>query len=139
MAWIAKRGKVYEARWVVNGKLSQASYELVSGVYYFNLSDLFHCSVDMTDVTFDASDLTLSEGFNPETNGISFNLGDAKLTAETTDRDISLLMGGYGSRTMRLDDQGNPVFTALVPTPEPTTGTLSLLALAALAARRRKK
>ena len=119
-------------------KLSQASYELVSGVYYFNLSDLFHCSVDMTDVTFDASDLTLPEGFNPETNAISFNLGDAKLTAETAERDIYLLMGGYGSRTMSIDNQGRPVFTALVPIPEPTTGTLSLLALAALAARRRK-
>ena len=120
-------------------KLSQASYELVSGVYYFNLSDLFHCSVDMTDVTFDASDLTLPEGFNPETNGISFNLGDAKLTAETAERDIYLLMGGYGSRTMSIDGQGRPVFTALVPIPEPTTGTLGLLALATLAARRRRK
>ena len=119
-------------------KLSQASYELVSGVYYFNLSDLFHCSVDMVDVVFDASDLSLPEGFNPETNGISFNLGDAKLTSETAERDIYLLMGGYGSRTMSIDEQGRPVFTALVPTPEPTTGTLSLLALAALAARRRK-
>ena len=119
-------------------KLSQTSFELVSGVYYFNLSDLFHCSVDMADVTFDASDLTLPEDFNPETNGISFNLGDAKLTAETAERDIYLLLGGYGSRTLSIDNQGRPVFTALVPTPEPTTGTLSLLALAALAARRRK-
>ena len=120
-------------------KLSQTSYELVSGVYYFNLSDLFHCSVDMTDVTFDASDLTLPEGFNPETNAISFNLGDAKLTAETAERDIYLLLGGYGSRTMSIDEQGRPVFTALVPTPEPTTGTLSLMALAGLCARRRRK
>ena len=119
-------------------KLSQASYDIVDGVYYFNLSDLFHCSVDMTDVTFDATDLTRPEGFNPETNGISFNLGDAKLTAETADRDIYLLLGGYGSRTLSLDGQGNPVFTKLVETPEPTTGTLGLLALAALAARRRK-
>ena len=122
----------------VSIKLSQTTYELVSGVYYFNLSDLFHCSVDMTDVTFDASDLTLPEGFNPETNAISFNLGDAKLTAETAERDIYLLMGGYGSRTMSIDEQGRPIFTKLVETPEPTTGTLSLLALAALAARRRK-
>ena len=119
-------------------KLSQVSYNIVDGVYYFNLSDLFHCSVDMADVTFDASDLTLPEGFNPETDSISFNLGDAKLTAETAERDIYLLMGGYGSRTLSIDNQGRPVFTALVPTPEPTTGTLSLLALAALAARRRK-
>ena len=120
-------------------KLSQTSYDIVDGVYYFNLSDLFHCSVDITDVTFDASDLTLPEGFNPETNGISFNLGDAKLTSETAERDIYLLMGGYGSQTMSIDEQGRPVFTKLAETPEPTTGTLSLLALAALAARRRRK
>ncbi|MDO4222279.1 MAG: hypothetical protein Q4C88_09195 [Akkermansia sp.] len=120
-------------------KLSQASFDIVDGVYYFNLSDLFHCSVDMADVTFDASDLTLPEGFNPETNGISFNLGDAKLTAGSATQDITLLMGGYGSRTLSLDGQGNPVFTKLVETPEPATSTLSLLALAALAARRRKR
>ncbi|MDO4953956.1 MAG: hypothetical protein Q4E43_02295 [Akkermansia sp.] len=36
------------------------------------------------------------------------------------------------------DDYAPRLFFKLVPTPEPTTGTLSLLALAALAARRRK-
>ncbi len=120
-------------------KLSQTTYELVEGIYYFNLSDLFHCSVDMVDVVFDASDLSLPEGFNPETNGISFNLGDAKLTAETADGDISLLMGGYGSQTMSIDEQGRPVFSKLVETPEPATGTLSLMALAGLCARRRRR
>ena len=119
-------------------KLSQTSYNIVDGVYYFNLSDLFHCSVDMTDVTFDASALELPKGFDPEKNAISFNLGDARLTDATAQENITLLMGGYGSRTMSLDGQGNPVFTKLVDTPEPTTGTLGLLALAALAARRRK-
>ena len=42
--------------------------------------------------------------------------------------DPATLSGGYAPR----------LFFKLVPTPEPTTGTLSLLALAALAARRRK-
>ncbi|MCQ2371549.1 MAG: hypothetical protein MJ058_05790 [Akkermansia sp.] len=119
-------------------KLSEDSYELVDDVYYFKLSNLFHCSVDMADVVFDASDLTLPEGFNPATDSIAFKLGDAKLTPESAGRDIYLLMDGQGSRTMSIDPQGNPVFTKLVPIPEPTTGTLSLLALAALAARRRK-
>ena len=36
------------------------------------------------------------------------------------------------------DDRASRLFFKLVPTPEPTTGTLGLLALAALAARRRK-
>lgn len=120
-------------------KLSEDSYELVDGVYYFKLSNLFHCSVDMADVVFDASDLTLPEGFNPATDAIAFTLGDAKLTPESGGRDIYLLMDGQGSQTMSIDPQGNPVFTKLVPIPEPTTGALSLLALGLLAGRRRKR
>ncbi len=120
-------------------KISADVAELVEDVYHFDLSDLFHCSVDMADVVFDASDLTLPEGFNPATDSIAFNLGDAKVTPESTGRNISLLMRGYSSQTMSIDTQGNPVFTALVPIPEPTTGALSLLALAALARRRSRK
>ncbi len=120
-------------------KHSQTTYKLVEGVYDFKLSDLFHCSVDMADVTFEASELSLPKGFNPESNGIAFDLGDAELTSESAGRDITLLMGGYASQTMSIDVQGNPVFTALVPTPEPTTGTLGLLALCTLSARRRRK
>ena len=119
-------------------KLSENSYELLDGVYYFKLSNLFHCSVDMADVVFDASDLTLPEGFNPETNAIAFNLGDARVTPESAGRNIYLLMDGHGSGTMSIDSQGNPVFTRLVPIPEPATGGLSLLALGLLAGRRRK-
>ena len=74
----------------------------------------------------------------PATDAIAFTLGDAKLTPESAGRDIYLLMDGQGSQTMSIDPQGNPVFTKLVPTPEPTTGALGLLALAALASRRRK-
>ena len=120
-------------------KLSQTSYDIVDGVYLFNLKDLFHCDVDMAEVTFDASALELPKGFDPEKNAISFNLGDARLTDATAQENITLLMGRYGSQTMSIDAQGRPVFKNLVETPEPATGTLSLLALAALAARRRKK
>lgn len=120
-------------------KISEDVAELVEDVYYFDLSDLFHCSVDMADVVFDASDLTLPEGFTPATDSIAFNLGDAKVTPESAGRNIYLLMRGYSSQTMSIDTQGNPVFTALVPIPEPTTGALSLLALAALARRRSHK
>lgn len=120
-------------------KLSEDSYELVDDVYYFKLSNLFHCSVDMADVVFDASDLTLPEGFNPETDAIAFKLGDARVTLESAGRNIYLLMDGHGSGTMSIDPQGNPVFTRLVPIPEPTPGGLSLLALGLLAGRRRKR
>ena len=118
-------------------KLSQASYDIVDGVYYFNLSDLFHCSVDMTDVTFDASDLTLPQGFDPANKSVVFDFGDDVTIKQATGLDMRL--GNYWSPSMNLDEQGQVIFTKLVETPEPTTGTLGLLALAALAARRRKK
>lgn len=120
-------------------KLSDDIGQLVEGVYYFNLSDLFHCSVEMKNVTFDAADLTLPQDFNPATNAIAFDLGDAELSDAAAAGGITLRMGGYGSQTVSIDKAGNPVFLELVPTPEPSTGTLSLLALCALAARRRRR
>ena len=120
-------------------KLSDDIGQLVEGVYYFNLSDLFHCSVAMENVTFDAADLTLPQDFNPATNAIAFDLGDAELSDAAAAGGITLWMGGYGSQTVSIDKAGNPVFSNLVPTPEPSTGTLSLLALCALAARRRRR
>ena len=82
--------------------------------------------------------LELPTGFDPGVNGIGMDFGTDVTIDPQTARNLTLLMGGDWSQTMSIDEQGRPVFTALVPTPEPTTGTLSLLALAALAARRRK-
>ena len=110
----------------------------VDGVYYFKLQDLFHCDVEFNNVVFDASGLELPEGFDPGVNGIGMDFGPDVTIDPQPARSLTLLMGGDWSQTMNLVD-GKPVFTALVPTPEPTTGTLSLLALAALAARRRRK
>ncbi|MCQ2372027.1 MAG: hypothetical protein MJ058_08275, partial [Akkermansia sp.] len=104
----------------------------VDGVYYFKLQDLFHCDVEFNNVVFDATDLTLPQGHD---SIIGIDFGNKVNIAKTDD--MYLHMGGDWSQTMSLVD-GKPVFTKLVPTPEPTTGTLSLLALAALAARRRK-
>ena len=118
--------------------LSQAKYELVGSDYYFQLQDLINCKLEMDDVVFDASALELPTGFDPGVNGIGMDFGDDVTIDPQTARNLTLLMGGDWSQTMSIDEQGRPVFTALVPTPEPTTGTLSLLALAALAARRRK-
>ena len=123
----------------VTVKLSEEHFDRENpqdGVYYFDLTDLFHCSVDMEEVVFNASGLTLPEGFDLGTGGIGFNFGEAVNMAQATN--LTMLLGGYGSQTMGMDEQGNPVFRKLVSTPEPATGTLSLLALAALAARRRK-
>ena len=108
----------------------------VDGVYYFKLQDLFHCDVEFNNVVFDATDLTLPQGFDPSKDAIGLDFGNEVNIAKTDG--MYLHMGGDWSQTMSLVD-GKPVFTALVPTPEPATGTLSLLALAALAARRRRK
>ncbi len=118
--------------------LSQAKYELVGSDYYFQLQDLINCKLEMDDVVFDASGLELPTGFDPGVNGIGIDFGTDVTIDPQTARNLTLLMGGDWSQTMNLAD-GKPVFTALVPTPEPATGTLSLLALAGLAARRRRK
>ena len=108
----------------------------VDGVYYFKLQDLFHCDVEFNNVVFDATDLTLPQGFDPSKDAIGLDFGNEVNIAKTDS--MYLHMGGDWSQTMSLVD-GKPVFTALVPTPEPTTGTLGLLALAALCMRKRRK
>ena len=115
-------------------KLSQAHYELVDGSYYFNLKTLINCDLDMDTVTFDASGLSLGTAMEK----VVFDFGEDVTIDPQTAKNLTLLMGNYLSTSANLDTPGQVLFTALVPTPEPTTGTLSLLALAALAARRRK-
>ena len=119
--------------------LSQAKYELVGSDYYFQLQGLINCDLEMDDVVFDASGLELPTGFNPAANGIGIDFGTDVTIDPQTAKNLTLLMGNYLSTSANLDTPGQVLFTALVPTPEPTTGTLSLLALAALAARRRRK
>ena len=119
--------------------LSQAKYELVGSDYYFQLQNLINCTLGMDDVVFDASDLSLPEGFDPANKSVVFDFGDDVTIDPQTAKNLTLLMGNYLNTSANLDTPGQVLFTALVPTPEPTTGTLSLLALAALAARRRRK
>ena len=107
----------------------------VDGVYYFKLQDLFHCDVEFNNVVFDATDLTLPQGFDPSKVAIGLDFGNEVNIAKTDS--MYLHMDGDWSQTMSLVD-GKPVFTALVPTPEPTTGVLSLLSLSLLAGRRRR-
>lgn len=125
-------------------ELSRMSYAQLGDTYYFDLSTLFDGSEDVTaaymaDVTFDASGLELPEGFDPAVNSIGFEFNNKVAIDKQTAKNLTLLAGDYMSQTMSIDSKGRPVFTALVPTPEPTTGTLSLLALAGLCARRRRK
>ncbi len=119
-------------------ELSKADYKLVGSDYYFQLQNLINCTLVLDDVVFDASELKLPTGFDPLVNGIGMDFGPDVTIDPQTAKNLTLLMGDYMSQTVSFID-GKPVFTALVPTPEPTTGTLSLLALAGLAARRRRK
>ena len=117
-------------------KLSQAHYDETEGVFLCDLGTLINCDLVMENVLLDASDLILPEGFDPATTSVVFDFGDDVTITQATGLDMRL--GNYWSPSLNLDEQGKVIFTKLVDTPEPTTGTLSLLALAALAARRRK-
>ena len=118
-------------------KISDDVCTLVNGIYTIDLKSLINCDLVMQNVLLDASDLTLPEGFDPATTSVVFDFGDDVTIQQATGLDMRL--GNYWSSTANLDTQGQVLFTSLVPTPEPTTGTLSLLALAALTARRRRK
>lgn len=123
--------------------LSTATYELIDNVCWYDLSGVFHCGVDMENVTFDVSDLVLQEGLDSDTVGVGFKFEDAAAGVPGVTPWGSNLQVNIGERMLSAAEiQGNTVlFKGSVSgnVPEPATGTLSLLALAALAARRRKK
>ncbi len=123
--------------------LSSATYELVENVCWYDLSGLFHCEVDMDKVTFDASDLVLPEGLDSAIVGVGFKFEDSATGAPGVTPVGSNLQVNLGELTLSAAEiQGNTVlFTGLVSgnVPEPATGTLSLLALAGIAVRRRRK
>ena len=118
-------------------KMSDDICERIESTFYFNLQPLINCDLVMENVLLDASALTLPEGFDPANKSVVFDFGDDVTIKQATGLDMRL--GNYWSTSLNLDEQGQVIFTKLVDTPEPTTGTLGLLALAALAARRRRK
>ena len=109
----------------------------VNGIYTIDLKTLINCDLVMENVLLDASDLTLPDGFDPAKDAVAFDFGTDVTIQQATGLDMRL--GDYWSSSLNLATKGQVIFTKLVPTPEPTTGTLSLLALAALAARRSRK
>ena len=118
-------------------KISDDVCQPVNGIYTIDLKSLINCNLEMQNVLLDASDLILPEGFDPATTSVVFDFGDDVTIRQATGLDMRL--GNYWSPSLNLGQQGKVIFTKLVDTPEPTTGTLGLLALAALAARRRRK
>ena len=118
-------------------KISDDVCTLVNGIYTIDLKSLINCDLKMENVLLDASDLTLPQDFDLAKDAVAFDFGDDVTIRQATGLDMRL--GNYWSPSLNLDQQGKVIFTKLVETPEPATGTLSLLALAALAARRRRK
>ncbi len=119
-------------------KISDGFGSLVDDTYYFNLKSLINCELVMENVLLDASELTLPDGFDPaQLNAVVFDFGDDVTIKQATGLDMRL--GNYWSPSLNLDTKGQVIFTKLVPIPEPATGTISLLALCALATRRRRK
>jgi len=102
--------------------------ESADGVLELDYSDLFHCTASgELEITMDKDvDSLLSAGYN----SITLNLGD-----DVNYDNLNLTLKGA---TYTGNSQGVAQF-ALLAVPEPTSATLSLLALAALAARRRRK
>ena len=113
-------------------QLTQAEYTLVGSDYYFNLRSLINCELKMVDVTFDATGLTLGSAMEK----VVFDFGE-EVNIDSATRMRLLLDEEWASRASVAG--GILVFSKSAPIPEPTTGTLSLLALVALAARRRRK
>ena len=118
-------------------KIADDVCSLLNGIYTIDLQPLINCDLVRENVQLDASDLTLPQGFAPATDTAAFDFGDDVTIKQATG--LSMQLGDYLSTTANLGTPGQVLFSALVPTPEPTTGTLSLLALAGLASRRRRK
>ena len=101
----------------VNGLRYMQAYDLFSGVDSLTLGDDFLSELGLADKWVNAGEVFANEQFqNPEREYYLFYSGASQ--------------GGAG---------GNVGTVYLMQIPEPATGTLSLLALAGLAARRRKR
>lgn len=117
--------------------LSEAAYsrtKVGAATYYrFDLQQMINCAVTLNDVTFDA---TAVEGFSFGDNvivGMDFG-SDVSFNGSPA---VSLLSAGSEPTELTLRN-GVLLFGNTSLMPEPTTTTLSLLALAALCARRRR-
>lgn len=110
---------------------------LLNGIFTIDLKTLINCDLVMENVLLNASDLTLPDGFDPAKDAVAFDFGTDVTIQQATGLDMRLR--DYWSSSLNLATKGQVIFTKLVPVPEPATGTLGMLTLAALAARRRRK
>ena len=100
-----------------------------SGIFTADLSELFHCSAQgVLELDIDTSLLT-QLGYT----GLAVQFGEDVVTEELAIRHNGITYPYAGDTNL----SGKPYFNLIIP--EPTTTTLSLLALAGLAIRRRRK
>lgn len=117
--------------------LSGASYstESVSGgtLYRFDLRHMINCALTMEDVTFDA---TAVSGFSiGDGVAVAMDFGqDVTFSGETVST-LKMAEGVHAEITAR----DGMVFFGDAAIPEPSTATLSLLALAAMLQRRKRR
>lgn len=115
-----------------------AGLELTSNT--FDISNMFDefGGMMIDNVYLDASSLNLYEEWN-ETSSVTVNFGDSLKSLDDGTK-LTVLLGNNMMTTQRVyAEGGNVTFRGSAIIPEPATGTLSLLALAGLAARRRRK
>lgn len=116
--------------------LSEADYSIISAgtgtLYRFNLQNMINCELTLDNVSFDATGVA---GFRFGDNvGAAMDFGsDVTFTGPA---DVTLLSAGT-EPTLVTMMPGMVIFGDVVP--EPSTATLTLSALAALCARRRRK
>ena len=105
--------------------------------YVFDLRGMLSGSITMSNVAFDAAGTGIDF---KDTDRVCMMFGDVTTFPETQDTQaISMVRKGVTPKTYaQVIAGGNVYFGGYFEVPEPTTGTLGLLALAALAARRRK-
>ena len=121
---VGEEGRIVLSDAVVNISLPEELGE--GGIYTVDLSELFQCSVE-GELTFSLdTEALLTAGYT----GVQVDLGSSATEDYTG---LTVYMNGASYDGMEGNVAG---FTLTVP--EPATGALSLLALAAMAARRRR-
>lgn len=110
--------------------------------YVFDLRGMLSGSVTMLNVTFDA-DARLGQDIDfINKDRVCMMFGDVTYFPEAMEKTTISMVGSGGvieTYAHTAIDGGNVYFGGYFEVPEPTTGTLSLLALCALSARRRRK
>ena len=99
----------------------------------FDLTNVFTGNLTLNNVVFDLSQVTLT---GDDLSKLTFDLSNAYAAITDLNQQLSFKTA---KGTVSYVQAGSTVLLAATPLPEPTTGTLSLLALAGLAARRRRK